>query len=116
MTDLIDQPDPNFGMGNNWCRFYPYRSETGAGEEFTVEVRLRNHLFRDAEVKVELKTPGDLNCTYPVRILTVGAKQQVAVPFVLKAEPGAQGRRVVTADIAINGCRLGEYAEGLVDL
>lgn len=116
MSAYIDQPDPNFGMDYNWCRFYPYRSEPQAGMEFRVEVMMRNHLFVEAEVKVELKTPADLDCAHPVRTLTIGAKQQVAVPFLLKAQPGASGRRVLSADITINGRRIGEYAEGLVDL
>ncbi|MEA2062863.1 MAG: MBL fold metallo-hydrolase, partial [Gemmatimonadota bacterium] len=116
MTALIDQPDPNFGMDYQWCRFHPFRSQPGSGEKFTVDVVMRNHLFREAEVEVELKLPGGLTCAHPVRVLTIGAKKQVAVPFVLKAAPGTSGRQVLTADITIDGRRIGEYAEALVDL
>jgi hypothetical protein len=65
---------------------------------------------------VELKTPDGLGCDYPVRTFRVGAKQQVAVPFLITAGTGSAGRQVLTADITINGHRIGEYAEGLVDL
>jgi glyoxylase-like metal-dependent hydrolase (beta-lactamase superfamily II) len=116
MTGLIDQPDPNFGMDYNWCRFHPFRSQPEYGENIAVDVMLRNHLFTDAEVKVELKLPEGLTCAHPVRTLTMSAKKQVAVPFVLKAATGVSGRKVVTADITINGRRIGEYAEMLVDL
>jgi glyoxylase-like metal-dependent hydrolase (beta-lactamase superfamily II) len=116
MTGLIDQPDPNFGMDYNWCRFHPFRSQPESGEKVAVDVMLRNHLFTDAEIKVELKLPEGLTCAHPVRTCTVGAKKQVAVPFELESVPGTSGRQVITADITINGRRIGEYAEALVDL
>jgi glyoxylase-like metal-dependent hydrolase (beta-lactamase superfamily II) len=116
MTSLIDQPDPNFGMDYHWCHFYPYRSEIGTGEEFQLELRLRNHLFKPAWVEVELKLPASLQAPVPRRSITVPAKTQVAVPFELRRNGGlAKQRVVVTADLTINGQRIGEYAEALVD-
>ena len=116
MTELIDQPDPNFGMDYRWCHFYPYRSEPAVGEEFEVELRLRNHLFKPAKVEVRLKFGGNIACAHPARSFTVEAKKQVAVPFVLKKTGGDKpAREIITADLTINGRRLGEYAEALVD-
>ncbi|HLA40031.1 MAG TPA: MBL fold metallo-hydrolase, partial [Candidatus Glassbacteria bacterium] len=119
MTGLIDQPDPNFGMDYRWCRFYPYRTVMEETEDqFTVEVMVRNHLFRPAEVKLELKYPDTaFECAYPVRTFTIEPKKQAGVPFVLKKRLGAPaGREVLTVDITINGQRIGEYTEGLVDM
>jgi hypothetical protein len=116
MTGLIDQPDPNFGMDYRWCRFYPYRSIPEGEEPFQVELMIRNHLFKTAEIEVTLKYPESLECGVPVRKFTVEGKKQTAVPFVLSRKPGADGRAVITADVTINGHRIGEYAEGLVDL
>ena len=116
MTGLIDQPDPNFGMDYRWCRFYPYRSIPEGEEPVRVELMIRNHLFKTAEIEVELKYPESLECDLPVRKFTVEGKKQAAVPFVLRRKPGAEGRAVITADVTINGHRIGEYAEGLVDL
>jgi hypothetical protein len=40
----------------------------------------------------------------------------VAIPFDLIQPDGSQkGRRVITADLTINGRRLGEVAEALID-
>jgi glyoxylase-like metal-dependent hydrolase (beta-lactamase superfamily II) len=117
MTGLIDQPDPNFGMDYRWCQFYPYRSEPDRGGEFEIELRLRNHLFKPAGVEVRLKCGGNIICNQPVRSFTLDAKQQVAVPFLLKSVgENKDAREVVTADITINGRRLGEYAEAIVDI
>jgi len=117
MTGLIDQPDPNFGMDYRWCRFNPFRSVAGEGEPFTVELRLRNHLYVPAEVSVTLKTPDDVRCARPEKTFTVEAKQQVAVPFELTLTGAVGGeRRLITADITVNGRRIGEYAEAIVDV
>ena len=117
MTSLIDQPDPNFGMDSRWCRFYPFRSILKDSDSFTVELFLRNHLFKAAAVEVRLKYPDGLACDSPVRKFTVEAKKQVSVPFTLKrTASGPGGRTVLTADVTINGRRIGEYAEALADL
>jgi glyoxylase-like metal-dependent hydrolase (beta-lactamase superfamily II) len=132
MTSLIDQPDPNFGMDYRWCYFYPYRAEAGPGDRLRLEVRLRNHLFRSANVEIKLRLPAGFSCPFPERTVSIAGKSQVAVPFdVVRAaagrsergsphtSPGISGtptsRQVITADVTINGRRIGEYAEALVD-
>ncbi|MBN2288179.1 MAG: MBL fold metallo-hydrolase, partial [Candidatus Glassbacteria bacterium] len=115
MTGLIDQPDPNFGMDYLWCHFYPYRSEPAEGEDFEVELQVRNHLFKPARVEVRLKSGADITCAHPARSFTVEAKKQVAVPFVLRRSGAVSSQReVITADLTVNGRRLGEYAEVLI--
>jgi glyoxylase-like metal-dependent hydrolase (beta-lactamase superfamily II) len=115
MSDLILQPDPNLGMDYRWCHFYPYRNIVPAGSEFQVELVVRNHLFRPAKVDATLRLPGKLQCANPSRTFTVKPKSQVAVPFRLRRTGAASRRLVVTADLTINGRRLGEVTEMLVD-
>jgi len=102
-------------MDYRWCRFYPYSSVPAADEPFEVRLMIRNHLFNTAEIEVALKYPESLACTKPVRKFTVQGKKQVAVPFVLSRTAASAGRAVITADITINGHRIGEYTEGLID-
>ncbi len=114
MAGLILQPDPNFGMDYRWCHFYPAHHRAQNGNEFVVELRLRNHLFRQGHIHVSLKHSPDLACPEGVRAFTMEPKSQVAVPFHLRRV--AAGRRcVVTADITFNGHHLGEIAELLID-
>jgi glyoxylase-like metal-dependent hydrolase (beta-lactamase superfamily II) len=115
MTSLIDQPDPNFGMDYRWCHFYPYRAFAEKGEAVRVEVRLRNHLFKPANVTIGLRMPDGIACARATTGLTIPAKAQIAIPFELRAVHASPGRRVITADITINGRRIGEYAEALID-
>ncbi len=116
MTSLIDQPDPNFGLDYRWCHFYPYRAALASGKIVRLELRVRNHLFKDAKVEVRLQLPEGVSCPFPKRSVTVPEKTQVAIPFdLIELEDAQKGRRVITADITINGRRLGEVAEALID-
>lgn len=132
MTSLIDQPDPNFGMDYRWCHFYPYRAEPAAGKAVRLELRLRNHLFQTASVEIRVKLPAGFACEFPNRTLKMAGKTQAAVPFDIvrsaagsgpdvgpdigrAIEPSRRGRQVITADITINGRRIGEYAEAVID-
>jgi len=116
MTDLIDQPDPNFGMDYRWTHFYPYRSISKAGEPMQVELVVRNHLFIPALVDIELRHPQSLNCKSAVRQVNIEPKTQVAIPFELTREVESENQRmVITADLTINGQRLGEVTEALID-
>lgn len=114
MTALIAQPDPNFGMDYRWCHFYPARHIAGR-DEFPVELRLRNHLFRQGTIRVELKHGADVLCAEPVRSFSVAAKTEVAIPFVLRRTANFGQRTMVTADVTFNGRRLGEVTELVVD-
>jgi glyoxylase-like metal-dependent hydrolase (beta-lactamase superfamily II) len=116
MTSLIDQPDPNFGMDVRWCRFYPYRSSLSSGSGTRVELYVRNHLFRPAQVEVELRSSAGILCDAAKRSVRIEAKGEVSVPFILRRATGAKdAREIVTADITINGKRVGEFAEAIVD-
>jgi hypothetical protein len=117
MTQLIDQPDPNFGMDARWCHFYPYRLVVDVEEAVEFELRVRNHLFIPAEVEVELRLPPGIECPQPERRLTLPPKKEMAIPFQLvSSRVQRPDRKVVTADITVNGAHLGEYAEALVEL
>jgi glyoxylase-like metal-dependent hydrolase (beta-lactamase superfamily II) len=115
MTSLIDQPDPNFGMDYRWCHFYPYRAAAVKGDRIQYEVRVRNHLFKPANVAIRLRLPDGIACSREARSITIPAKAQAAMPFELRAGHSSPARRVITADITINGRRVGEYAEALID-
>jgi glyoxylase-like metal-dependent hydrolase (beta-lactamase superfamily II) len=117
MMELIDQPDPNFGMDLQWCVFHPYRVSAAGSVPFEVELIIRNHLFIPAELRVELMFSDNFICDFPERSFVVEGKKQAVVPFVLKCTaPQRPGREIITADITINGHYLGEYAEAIIEL
>lgn len=117
MTELVDQPDPNFGMDARWCHFYPYRLVVNGEEIVELELRVRNYLYIPAVVEVELKLPPGLECHWRQGSCVIPAKKEVAIPFQLRsAEIEEPGRAILTADITVNGSHLGEYPEALVEL
>jgi glyoxylase-like metal-dependent hydrolase (beta-lactamase superfamily II) len=115
MTGLILQPDPNFGMDYRWTHFYPFRHISAGDAPFNVELIVRNHLFKPARIDVTLKLPPGVKSPHPARSFTMEPKSQLAVPFRLQRSSGSKQRMVVTADITMNGRRLGEVAEMLID-
>ena len=65
---------------------------------------------------IELKHPQSLNCKSAVRQVNIEPKTQVAIPFELTRVGESENERmVITADLAINGQRLGEVTEALID-
>lgn len=117
MTELIDQPDPNFGMDKHWCVFHPYRVSFPEGGSVRVELLVRNHLFVPAQLDVNLKLPDNLQCKHQARSVQIDGKKQAVVPFILEAADGSRPERmIVTVDITINGQHMGEYAEAVVEI
>jgi hypothetical protein len=117
MTQLIDQPDPNFGMDARWCHFYPYRLVVNGEGVVEFELRIRNHLFIPAQVDVELRVPEGIDFPDPERRVTIPPKKEIAVPFRLfSSGVEVPDRKVITADITVNGAHIGEYTEALVEL
>ncbi len=116
MTELIDQPDPNFGMDVHWCVFHPFRVFCSDKEPFEIELIIRNHLFVPAEIEVELKFSDNFDCLFPSRTFVIKAKEQAAVPFVLESTTDQRpDREIITADITVNGHYFGEYAEAIIE-
>jgi hypothetical protein len=102
-------------MDYRWCHFYPFRSFSKDASEFEVDLVIRNHLFKEAGVEVTLRLPDDVVADKPSRSFSVPPKTAVSVPFRLRRQSDFGRRRVVTADITINGNHLGEVAEALID-
>ena len=67
---------------------------------------IRNHLFKQANVEVELKLPPELDCSVPNRSFKIAPKTRLAVPFRLRRLWDSEERQVVTADLTINISRL----------
>src|ERR1700732_3023104 len=56
-TAIVDQPDPMFGVDNNWLSIYPYQIEANPGDTVKVEVRYRNWLYAESMVRGSFRSP-----------------------------------------------------------
>jgi glyoxylase-like metal-dependent hydrolase (beta-lactamase superfamily II) len=117
--EIVDQPDPEIGVDNNWVSFYPYQLEADPGETVHYELRVRNWIDRDSQLKAEIKAPGGWAVNPPSLDLRCPAKGHATAKFEISiphSETRLNRRFVVTADIWRDGEHLGELTEGLVNM
>ena len=112
MGALFPWDDPNYGLDEQWARFYPYTAEVASGARVNLEVILRNHSPAPREFRVTPHAPsgwrvpaGPLRITVPPR-----AERSVQIP-VTAAD---HGRAIVTADIATGPWDFREWTEAIV--
>ena len=112
MAALFPWDDPNYGLDEQWARFYPYTAEVAPGARVNLEVILRNHSPAPREFRVTPHAPsgwrvpaGPLRITVPPR-----AERSVQIP-VTAAD---HGRAIVTADIATGPWDFREWTEAIV--
>jgi hypothetical protein len=116
---VIDQPDPQIGVDNNWASFYPYQAEAVPGQTIEYELRIRNWIYRRSQVRAEIRTPEGWTAGPASVTLDIPPKSEAVGRFVLhipKSEASKNRRRVLTADVWRDGTHLGEITEALVNM
>ena len=115
LKDLIGQPDPAFGIDPTWASFCPYQVAVQPGESFQVELRIRNHLRKEAPFSASIRIPRDWSAL-PTSVKTVlEPRSETSIRFILTTAPYPYPRAVYTADIRLNNIRFGELPEGIVN-
>jgi glyoxylase-like metal-dependent hydrolase (beta-lactamase superfamily II) len=116
-ADLLARENPNFGTDPNWASVYPYRSLGEAGESFPVQIRIRNHLDRNASATVTPALRENWRVDIPRKEITIPAKSTGVAEFVITAprQPELPLRTVLTANIVFDGIDYGPLAEMIVD-
>jgi glyoxylase-like metal-dependent hydrolase (beta-lactamase superfamily II) len=116
---IIDQPDPEIGLDNNWASFYPYQVEAKPGDTLRYELRIRNWIYRTSHVKAVIVVPENWVAVPESVDLMVPAKSESSATFAVKI-PRSEGRLnrrfVLTADIWRDDEHLGELTEALVNM
>jgi glyoxylase-like metal-dependent hydrolase (beta-lactamase superfamily II) len=112
-TAVLDQPDPMFGMDNNWLSFYPYQLEAKPGDVVPLQVRYRNWVFADSTVQAAFRAPEGwvfqpetVEVHAPPRSM---ASATVTMRIPLTAKTGY--RYVITLDASRDGERLETHPE-----
>lgn len=116
---MIDQPDPEIGVDNNWASFYPYQVEAKPGDRLRYELRIRNWIYRESYLHAAIRIPDNWSVSPSTVDLVVPAKSQSSVEFQIQvptAEERLNRRFVVTADLWRDGEHLGELTETLVNM
>ncbi|MCX8109559.1 MAG: MBL fold metallo-hydrolase, partial [Verrucomicrobiae bacterium] len=116
LAELLPYDDPNFGLDEGWCTFYPYATEVRAGDSAQISVRITNHSPCIQSFEITIHGPegwvhGD------TRVLTLPPATEGAV-FVTLSVPSdtTPGLRVITADVSWGNHDLRHWAECLVEV
>jgi glyoxylase-like metal-dependent hydrolase (beta-lactamase superfamily II) len=117
-TRVLDQPNPMFGLDNNWSSAFPYQVEAKPGQEIHLEVRFRNWLYAEAKVRAAWRVPEGWSVDPPVAEVSAfpysGAKAAARLRIPQDAKPNR--RYVLTLDVERDGKHLGEITEMLVNM
>lgn len=112
LSELFPWDDPNYGMDDQWARFYPYTVEAAAGGHVELKVILRNHSASRQEFRV---TPhvaaGWKAASGPLRVsIEPHQEGSVSIPVTV----GAPGLKIVTADVAFGPWEWKGWTEAMV--
>jgi glyoxylase-like metal-dependent hydrolase (beta-lactamase superfamily II) len=112
--ELVGEPADHF-IDLFWCRLLPYVTAVRPGEELEYRLLLRNNLGRPAEYAARLLPPPGWETSerFATLRLEAGGRGEVR----LKAGPPPSGdgvRRLMTAEVRIDGRSQGPVSEALV--
>ena len=114
IAELVPWEDPNFGVDEQWARFYPYGVNLEQGETADLYAVILNHLPEAETFVVRPNVPHGWKCVPPYAELHVGPRREQQVPFTLTPGPDASGMSVVTADVSFRDHDLRRWIEALV--
>jgi hypothetical protein len=103
--------DPNYGVDEQWARFYPYRSAAKAGERIELKVIVLNHSPVERQFVITPHVPGLGTFKITVAPRSTG---EVTMQITVSAKPG--GPTVITADVSFGQWELREWLEALIDV
>ena len=119
VREIIDQPDAQLGVDNNWASIYPYQIEAGLGDTLQYKLKIRNWLGGKSRLRAVFRAPEQWTVTPASVELDAAARGEAEASFQVQIPAGetrAGRRRVLTADIWRDGEHLGEITECLVNL
>lgn len=116
IAELVPWDDPNFGVDEQWARFYPYGLTTRAGETFDLYGVILNHLPEAETFTIRPNLPRGWECIPAYAELHVGARQEDRLRFRITPSSDASGLTVVTGDVQFRDHSLREWIEAMVDV
>ncbi len=114
LAALFPWDDANFGIDEQWARFYPYRSEAKAGDHVELKVVMLNHSPVSRVFVVKPHVPDGWHVGSGPFKITVASRKTGEV--VIPVTAGSPGLGVITADVSFDKWDLREWMEALIDV
>ena len=116
IAELVPWEDPNFGIDEQWVRFYPYGQNVVAGREFDLYGVVLNHLPEAETFRIQPQLPNGWRCVPAFAEVHVGPRQEERIRFRVTAPERGRGPALLTAHIAFREHDLRHWIEALVDV
>ena len=113
VRDLLDDPADE-GVDLWWARLIPYLRSVEPGQTCTYRLLLRNNAERPVRLEARLLVPAGWQTTDAFQPLDLEAGARGELTLTATAPPHPDIRRILTAEIRINGQTRGPIAEALV--
>jgi len=111
---LFPWDDANFGLDEEWARFYPYRQKVKPGDHLELKVVIVNHSPAKREFVVTPHAPMGWHVDAGPYHLSISSRKTGELSIPLTA--GAAGLGIVTADISFDKWEFREWMESLIDV
>ena len=117
LSELFPWENPNFGIDEQWVRFYPYGQDARIEESFELSVQIMNHSDRARPFEVTLNLPEGFSSERLTRKIRIPAVEEKSVSFSVQAASGIEiGTHVITADVHFEDWELQDWCECLVSV
>lgn len=117
LKELFPWDSPNYGIDEQWARFYPYGVDAKPGSTVDLEVRITNHSPGAREFTVRPKLPAGwkLVGSKPTAV-RLEPRSDGAARFSVQVPAGAsQGLTIITADVESgHSMRFPDFVEAMV--
>ncbi|HKW98371.1 MAG TPA: hypothetical protein VJN43_11615 [Bryobacteraceae bacterium] len=111
-ANLFPWDDPNFGVDEQWARFYPYTAEVALGGRLELKVILRNHSPVRHEFRITPHVPHGWHTEPGPFVVSLNPREEGSVTIPVTA--GTAGLKIITADVAFGNWDLREWIEAMV--
>ncbi len=110
---LFPWEHPNFGLDEQWARFYPYSMDAKPGQGTDLQFVLLNHSSARREFRVTPHVPPGWSAGGVVKV-SLAPREERTVTLRLTPAPNASGLHVITADVAFGNWDLREWTEAMI--
>ena len=114
MRALFPYDDVNFGVDEQWARFYPYGREIAAGEEFGLQVVVLNHSPTRRTFRITPHLPKGWTTARATFELPLAPRTEGAVAIRVTPPADWRGHATLTADVSFGEWDFREFVEAVV--
>jgi glyoxylase-like metal-dependent hydrolase (beta-lactamase superfamily II) len=109
--------EPNYGLEPSWAQLIPYQQSVSPGASFTITLYVNNYSRSVVKAQAHLDVPAGWIVSPAEVALELGAESASDAEFTIAVPEGytfTYPRLAITADITLDGRRLGQVTEATV--